>query len=224
MPNAMGSRPPWTVIDFFSGAGGMSCGFARRPPFRVVAAVDAEAGKPCEGFGKLGCNPTYEANIGVVPFARDISSLEPHEFLALLDPTVRRDGPTVFLCCAPCTDFSRAKPANHGADSAKNSLIGRCADFVEALRPEFVLMENARELIRGNHPQHFLGFRSRLHALGYEVAGEIHTLTRFGLPQIRERALVVASRIGTVRTLGEMWELVHRVKKIAEGAALMSET
>jgi aminobenzoyl-glutamate utilization protein B len=26
------------------------------------------------------------------------------------------------------------------------------------------------------------------------------------------------------RTLGEMWELVHRVKKIAEGAALMSET
>src|SRR3954454_1679598 len=77
-----GSGTNWPVIDFFSGCGGMSCGFARRPPFRLIAAVDAEMAKPCEGFGKLGCNPTYAANIGIEPLDRNIADLDPQEFFA----------------------------------------------------------------------------------------------------------------------------------------------
>ena len=34
---------PHTVVDLFSGAGGMSCGFDRHPAFAVVGAVDAFA-------------------------------------------------------------------------------------------------------------------------------------------------------------------------------------
>jgi len=203
-------RKSWTFVDFFSGCGGMSCGFARRKSFRVLAAVDAEMAKPCEGLGKLGCNSTYAANIGVNPLDRDIAELQPQDFLSDLSAQtgaqLRRGELTVFLCCAPCTDFSRAKPTNHLVDSDKNSLVIKSAEFVEAMLPEFVLMENARELIRGNHPHHFLGFKRRLEELGYEVSGEIHTLTRFGLPQVRERALIIASRVGPVRTLGDLWK------------------
>jgi DNA (cytosine-5)-methyltransferase 1 len=188
----------------------MSCGFARRRPFKLIAAVDAEMAKPCEGYGKLDCNVTYAANIGLEPQDRNIAELDAEAFFAEIagccDPPLRKRDLTAFLCCAPCTDFSRAKPTNHVVDSEKNSLVVRCADFVEVMRPEFVLMENARELIRGNHPHHFRGFRQRLEGLGYEVVGEIHTLSRFGLPQIRERALVIASRIGPVRTLEELWQ------------------
>lgn len=198
------------MIDFFSGCGGMSCGFARRPPFQLIAAVDAEMAKPCEGFGHLGCNSTYAANLGITPLDRNIAELDPQTFLAELaastDPPLRPGELTAFLCCPPCTDFSRAKPANHLVDSDKNSLVVQCADFVEVLRPEFVLMENARELIRGNHPHHYQGFARRLKGLGYEVAGEVHTLTAFGLPQIRERAMVIASRLGAVKTLGDLWD------------------
>jgi DNA (cytosine-5)-methyltransferase 1 len=205
-----GRQAYWPVIDFFSGCGGMSCGFHRRPPFRPIAAVDAEMAKPCEGFGRLDCNSTYRANIGIEPLDRDIADLDPQAFFAEVagrtDPPLQKGDLTVFLCCAPCTDFSRAKPTNHLVDSEKNSLVVKCADFVEVLLPEFVLMENARELIRGNHPHHFRGLQRRLEKLGYEVVGGIHLLTRFGLPQVRERALVVASRIGPVRTLEELWE------------------
>ena len=35
-----------SVVDLFSGAGGMSCGFQRHSDFLVAGAVDAQIGKP----------------------------------------------------------------------------------------------------------------------------------------------------------------------------------
>jgi DNA (cytosine-5)-methyltransferase 1 len=94
---------------------------------------------------------------------------------------------------------------NHLVDTAKNSLVVKCAEFAEALYPEFVVMENAREVIIGNNSHHYREFAKRLIGLGYEVDGRVHMLTAYGLPQLRERALVVASRIGAVRTLEDLW-------------------
>jgi DNA (cytosine-5)-methyltransferase 1 len=188
----------------------MSYGFARRTPFRLIAAVDAEKGKPCEGFGSLGCNATYRENIGLEPFECDIGRMDPEAFLGEIaervSPSLKRRSLAVLLCCPPCTEFSRAKPTNHLNDHRGNALIAKCADFVEAFLPEFVLMENARELICGNYPHHYRGFVQRLEQLGYDVRGEVHVLTRYGLPQIRERALVVASRVGPARTLDDLWQ------------------
>jgi DNA (cytosine-5)-methyltransferase 1 len=132
----------WTVIDLFSGAGGMSCGFARRPPFEILAAVDLQHAKPSHRAGTLDCNATYSANIGVSPLDADLSRLTPRELLHHVEATTgRRLVPgelTVLIACPPCTDFSRAKPANHLGDSSKNSLVVRVSDFVEQLMPEFL--------------------------------------------------------------------------------------
>ena len=68
---------PLTVVDLFSGAGGMSCGFARRRGFSVVGAVDIEHGKPSTGAGATQCNGTYAANIGIAPLAADMATLAP---------------------------------------------------------------------------------------------------------------------------------------------------
>lgn len=200
----------WPAIDFFSGGGGMSSGFARRKPFRVIAAIDAEEAKPCERAGILDCNGTYGANIGIKPFARDVGRLDPPSFLVEIadrvEPPLRRGDLTVLLCCPPCTDFSRAKPSNHLVDSSKNSLVVKCADLVDALYPEFVVMENARELIRGSNAHHYREFKNRLERMGYEVRGAVHMLTKYGLPQVRERAIVIASRIGRAETLDDLWD------------------
>lgn len=200
----------WPVVDLFSGAGGMSCGFARRSPFRVIGAVDAEQAKPSGGFGKLDCNETYEANIGVRPLAADIASLDPAQLLPLLSTQqghpLGRGELTVLICCTPCTDFSRAKPTNHLVDSPKNSLVVRSAEFVEAALPEYVVMENARELIAGRNDHHYRAFAERLGALGYSVKGEVQLLTKFGLPQVRERALVIAARDTEAKTLTDLWK------------------
>ena len=193
-----------TVADLFSCGGGTSAGFSRRPGFTVVGAVDLELAKPSGGRGASDCNATYEANHGVAPLNRDMMDLAPTEFARLVG--IEPGRLNVMISCAPCTDLSRAKPTNHLVDSRKNSLVGRSGDFVEGLMPEIMFMENARELVMGNFRHHHTALVERLQGLGYDVRSDVHLLSRFGLPQVRERALVVASRIGPARTLEHLWE------------------
>lgn len=200
----------WSVIDLFSGCGGMSCGFQRRAPFKVIAAVDLQVHKPSQRTGSLDCNDTYATNIGVKALNRDVGKMRSRTFfdeVAGLKSGIATKGDlTVLLCCPPCTDFSRAKPQNHTSDTRKNSLVVKCATFVEDFLPEFVVMENARELIMGNNAHHYRTFVRKLERLGYDVRGEVLMLSKYGLPQIRERAIVVASRICAVKTLDDLWQ------------------
>jgi DNA (cytosine-5)-methyltransferase 1 len=193
------------VVDLFSCGGGMSAGFARRPGWSLRAAVDLEVAKPSgKDAGETRCNDIYEANHGLRPISEDIMALSPSDLMRRAG--LERGETDCLISCAPCTDFSRANPENHLADRSRNTLVGRSGDFVEAMMPAVFVMENARELITGNHPQHWRGLRARLEALGYDVKADVHFLSRFGLPQVRERALIVASRIGPARTLEELWD------------------
>ena len=70
-------KEAFAVVDLFSGAGGMSFGFHKHPAFRLVAAADAELGKPSTGRGKLQCNDTYALNIGINPVRCDLSEIPP---------------------------------------------------------------------------------------------------------------------------------------------------
>lgn len=204
---------PLTFVDLFSGAGGMSVGFARREGFRLVGAVDIEQGKPSGGPGVTDCNSTYTANLGVVPVAENMFDLTPEAFRAEVK---RRSGVDlkpgslgVLSACPPCTDFSRAKPTNHVIDGDRNDLARRVGDFVEYFRPRHIVIENAREFLRGRFSHHALALVERLKAAEYSVATDIRYLSDFGLPQVRERALITASRIGEARTLEELWEGYH---------------
>jgi DNA (cytosine-5)-methyltransferase 1 len=202
--SAPGAGTRQTLVDLFSGAGGMSCGFQRHPSFAVVGAADAEVGKPSAGAGTLGCNASYARNIGIEPLAVDLRTVVAEE---LRDRLALPDRPVVLSACAPCSGFSRMLAHNHLVDDARNSLVGRIADFARALEPQVIVMENARELLMGRFATHFAALRAELRDLGYRVRAEIHVLTRFGLPQRRERAVVTAVRDGLPAfALSDLWE------------------
>src|SRR3954462_214764 len=99
-----GRHAAHTVVDLFSGAGGMSCGFQRHPAFAVVGAADAEVGKPSAGAGTLGCNAPYPRNMGLEPLAIDLGAITCED---LRDRLGLPDAPVVLSACAPCTGFSR---------------------------------------------------------------------------------------------------------------------
>lgn len=191
----------WRVVDLFSGGGGMSYGFHAHPGFEVVGAVDAQLGKPSTRRGALSCNDTYELNIGIRPVEADLATVEPDELVRALG----LGGPIdVLTACPPCTGFSRTNARNHLVDDARNSLVGRVAAFARALQPSVIVMENARELLTGNFRHHLDALRADLTAQGYEVHADTHLLTRFGLPQLRERTVLVATR-GPLHTMDELW-------------------
>lgn len=191
------------MIDLFSGGGGMSYGFHAHSSFELVGAADAQIGKPSSAPGTLDCNSTYALNMGFEPAEVDLATVDPADLRRRLGFDGRLD---VLSACPPCTGFSRALPTNHLIDDQRNSLVTRTALFVEEFEPRVLVMENARELLTGNFRHHFDNLRGGLESLGYTVRADTHMLTRFGLPQIRERALVIATASGeTPRSLSDAW-------------------
>jgi DNA (cytosine-5)-methyltransferase 1 len=194
----------WLMVDLFSGAGGMSCGFSRHPAFDVVGAADAQIGKPSAAPGSLGCNATYRANIRLAPVEADLAEADPANVCAAMALHGRR--PAVLAAGPPCTGFSRTVASNHLRDDRRNGLVGRVGDYAELLRPDIVLIENARELAIGKFSGHLRRLLARLDGLGYSAVAATHFLTDFGLPQRRERTIVIAARRPLrARGLTELW-------------------
>lgn len=163
-------------------------------------------GKPSTGRGKLQCNSTYTQNIGVRPAQLDLSAIPPKQLRSAL-ALPEEQHISVLSTCPPCTGFSRANPENHMRDDQRNSLVRRSAEFAVALSADIVVMENARELIRGNFKHHYEWFREYLENRGYNVFGRTYMLSRFGLPQVRERAIIVAVKQHLpLYTLDSLWD------------------
>ena len=154
---------PWTVVDLFSGAGGMSYGFHVHPSFRIAGAADAQLGKPSTGRGTLECNATYMANIGISPVEADLGTIDPVELCQRMG--IAEDQVSVLSACPPCTGFSRTNANNHLRDDSRNSLVGKVADYVKVLNPKILLMENARELVMGRFSAHLQNLKSELWGL-----------------------------------------------------------
>jgi DNA (cytosine-5)-methyltransferase 1 len=194
-----------TVVDLFSGAGGASSGFNAHPDFAVIGAADKQLGKPSQTAG-TECNKTYAHNIGINPVDIDLSLVTPEELGAHLG--IQSGEIDVLISCSPCTGFSRTNSQNHLRDDPRNSLAQKTAAFIDYFKPKFFFVENARELLRGNFAYHGKNLIRYTRDVGYVVSSGVHLLTRFGLPQIRERALIVGTSLdasSTVLDLSLAW-------------------
>ncbi len=195
---------PWAVVDLFSGAGGMSCGFSRHAGFDLIGAADAQLGKPSAAAGSLGCNATYAVNIGLTPVELDLASTTPADVCQAMK--IGPGSPAVLVACPPCTGFSRTMPDNHLRDDQRNTLVRRVGEYAALLRPDIVIIENAREIVTGRFSGHLRAALDQLAGLGYRASADTHFLTEFGLAQRRERALVVAVRQPLpLRSLADLW-------------------
>lgn len=187
-----GRRPPYQVIDFFCGCGGMSLGFAALS--RVIPLAEVIGGCDINEDALA----TFEHNFAAPGIRTDIRDLVDDDsalsdFLAKM-PKYDAKRPTIVIGCAPCQGFTSHRKRHWHKDDHRNTLIGAFASTVVKLNPECIVMENVPEMLSKKYWNHFEDARAILNEAGYTVSQAIYNAASFGVPQDRFRALVVAMR------------------------------
>jgi DNA (cytosine-5)-methyltransferase 1 len=178
-----------TVIDIFSGVGGMSLGFARKKSFRIVGAVDNDP----------HATEAYARNLGLVPITDDVRKISARKLLRRAN--LRKGECTVLIGCAPCQSFSAHRRGRKriAIDSIRNSLPFVWLELVKGIRPRHICFENVPGLVKASRGKIFRQFLSELEDLGYRVAWAVENAADYGVPQHRKRLLVVGSRVAVPR-------------------------
>ena len=182
--------PEIAAIDLFCGLGGLTHGL-RKSGINVSLGVDLDP----------ACRYPYISNNESEFWLRSVSDLKGSELL----PFFKGSALTLLAGCAPCQPFSTysqgwASPSDHRWD-----LLGEFSRLVGETRPHFVTMENVPGLRR---LQVFHRFVDSLKQLGYDVSHSIVACSDYGVPQMRKRLVLLASKLGPV-------ELVEPAKRRA---------
>ncbi len=173
------------VVDYFCGAGGVTCG-ALAAGAIVACGIDSDS----------RAERTYMANnrdpAGVaVPFvARRVEELSPDvvkEHLASYPNQA-----TLFVGCPPCQPFTNLRTDKKRSHPSRETLAS-FIDHVVALRPEFVLVENVPGIRAKKYGDLWAESIRRLHNRGYRVRFEVVNAAQYGVAQKRMRTLLVAA-------------------------------
>jgi DNA (cytosine-5)-methyltransferase 1 len=186
------SSNPIQILDFFSGAGGTSLGFAAindvLPVFSFLAGCD---------INSISAS-TYVKNFGTPIVCENILKIADtsDSIQAFLD-RVRFDRakPTILIGCAPCQGFSshRKKHWNE-EDDERNSLIIAFSRIVAEVNPDVFLIENVPEFLSKRYWKYFSIARDSFCKSGYTVKQNIYNAADFGVPQERFRSIIVGMK------------------------------
>lgn len=175
------------AVDFFCGAGGVSCGF-RKIGIKVLGGLDIDP-----KFKK-----TYELNNGAKFLNEDVSNL-PAKKLGELLPVSKDDDSLIFVGCSPCQYYSNLK-----SDKTKSKegrlLLDDFKEFVLFYRPGFVFIENVPGL-ESKSGSPLQRFKNALKQEGYVFDQNVLNAKYFGVPQNRRRFVLVATRLTNNITL-----------------------
>lgn len=155
-------------IDLFAGIGGI------RIPFE-------ELGYKCvfsSEWDKAACD-TYEANFGERPHG-DITKI-PSEDIPPHD---------ILLAGFPCQAFSIMGKMK-GFNDIRGTMFFEVARIIKYHRPKVFLLENVKQLTTHDKGKTFDVIQSTLKELGYSIKWEVLNALDFGLPQKRERVIIV---------------------------------
>lgn len=155
-------------IDLFAGIGGIRIPFDE---FGGECVFSSEWDKHAQAM--------YEANFGEVP-AGDISEINKEEI-------PEHD---ILLAGFPCQAFSIMGKGLGFADT-RGTMFFEIEKILEAKRPSAILLENVKQLRTHDKGRTLKVILAKLEQLGYKVKYEILNALDFGLPQKRERIIIV---------------------------------
>ena len=181
------------IISLFSGAGGLDLGLIQAGN-DVVWANDIDA----------SAVETYRKNIGDHIVCKDIKDVDMAEI---------PDGADVVVGGFPCQGFSQANLRREIGDS-RNALYLFFKKVVAAKRPKYFIAENVKGILSLGKGAVIQQIVSDFASVGYLVEYQLVNMSAFGVPQNRQRVIIVGQR----SDLGE--EMKFRFPKPQYGKGL----
>ena len=174
-------------IDLFCGCGGFSLGL-KQAGFTTLAAIDIDR----------HATRVFRTNFPEVPhvLCEDLIEFGPDKLRSLLDGAE----PDVIVGGPPCQGFSHVRQvdgANHGprlvADE-RRTLYRQFLRYVEFFKPPVFVMENVLGIRSADGGRYFAAVQSEARQMGYRVHGQVIKAADFGVPQKRQRQLIIGTR------------------------------
>lgn len=159
----------FSFIDLFAGIGGIRLGFESVGGKCVFSSE----------FDEDACK-TYEANFGEHP-AGDITKIEAREIPDF----------DILLGGFPCQAFSIIGKKEGFANETCGTLFFDIERILKEKMPQAFMLENVRNLTAHDGGNTFRIIRTHLEALGYKVYAKVLNALDYGVPQKRERIIIV---------------------------------
>lgn len=180
------SRP--TAISLFAGAGGLDLG-VEQAGFEVRAAVEYDAD---------ACSSLRANFPGLAVIEGDIRRVSTGDLLTAAG--LKAGAVDLLVGGPPCTPFSKSgywlEHKRRGLDP-EASLLEHYVRILDEARPQMFLLENVFALAYSNHNRMWLDFLlESFERLGYGVTQQTVLAADYGVPQRRQRLILVGSLEG----------------------------
>ncbi|MDW9391394.1 DNA (cytosine-5-)-methyltransferase [Sinorhizobium meliloti] len=170
------------AIDLFCGVGGLTRGLEK-------AGIDVRLGVDIDP----ACEFPYSENNDASFLLKSVADLKAADLAPELDSAPY----TLLAGCAPCQPFSTYQQ-KLGPSDERWHLLGHFGRLAEELDPDFITMENVPNLARQSVFEEFV---SKLEALDFHVEYAVVNCAEFGVPQQRNRLVLLASKLGPIELL-----------------------
>lgn len=172
------------MVDFFAGAGGLSCGFSQAG-YRICFANDFED----------VCVRTYRFNHPELPSASVLKE-DIRKIVSNIGDYIHEDIDIV-VGGPPCQSFSSANQRRI-IDDPRNELYKYYIEAIKKICPKFVLMENVKGMlsVAGQVVEDYKSIRIKKNGkvYTYDVSYRLLNAVNFGVAQSRERLIYLAVR------------------------------
>ena len=160
------------IVSLFSGAGGLDLGF-KMAGHEIIWANDLYK----------DAVDTYRENLGNHIVFEDITKIETNN---IPDCDIVIGG-------FPCQGFSVANMKRTTEDS-RNELYKQLIRVIDAKKPKFFLAENVKGILSLEKGRVIEMIMNDFSALGYTVKKKVLNAANYGVPQTRERVIIVGVR------------------------------
>lgn len=168
-------KKKFRVISLFSGAGGMDLGFINAG-FDIVWAND---------FFKEAVE-SYKKNVDDRIVYGDITKIASSEMPDDID---------LVIGGFPCQGFSIANTKRSMKDE-RNFLYKEMLRVIDDKKPKFFVAENVKGILSMKKGKVFEMIKKDFKKLGYNVDARLLNAAEYGVPQARERVVIIGNRIG----------------------------